>query len=114
MIKFIKKKLNSDKNNIDLVIKKIIKKYVHFHFVKSHWHWWQNINKRNTKAVLFFDLWNCNILTDELKDKIIKIAWKKIHHHENILILTSQEERSQHLNKKNVIKKFITIMKSAF
>lgn len=92
--------------NLDQIINEILKNEVHFHFSKSGWHGWQNVNKRMTKAELYFNVWDSRHLSDEQKQKIIDNAWHRIHHHEKILIMTDQEERTQEANKEKVTHHF--------
>lgn len=93
---------------IDQVIDLILKEEVHFHFTKSSGHGGQNVNKRKTKAELYFNIWDSHLLTPEQKEKIIvnKQCHQYVHHHEQILIMTCQEERYQHANKKKVVHHF--------
>jgi len=96
--------------SIDLVLGKILKREVHFHFTRSWWHGWQNVNKRKTKAELYFNVVDSKYLTEEQKQKIIDNAGHRIHHHEKILIMTCHEERYQLANKKKVIHHFRQFM----
>lgn len=95
------------------VIDAIIKDDLHFHFVRSSGHGWQNVNKRNTKAELYFSIHNTIHLTDEQKQRLIELAGHQVHHHEWILIMTCQEERYQHANKKKVIHHFRQLISDA-
>lgn len=92
------------------LIENILKHDVHFHFVKSGGHGGQNVNKRNTKAELFFNIHDSSFLTDEQKQRLIAAAGHLVHHHEGILIMTSQEERYQHANKKIVTHHFTQLL----
>ncbi len=56
------------------IIDIIIKKELHFHFVRSSGHGGQNVNKRNTKAQLYFNIENTIHLTDKQKAKLVKLA----------------------------------------
>ena len=94
------------------ILDQILKNEVHFHFSKSGWHWGQNVNKRMTKAELYFNVWDSHYLDDEQKQKIVDNAWHRIHHHEKILIMTCQEERFHEANKEKVIRHFREFMNS--
>jgi len=98
---------------IDEILEKILTHEVHFHFCKSWGHWGQNVNKRKTKAELYFNVADSHFLDEEQKDLIVDNAWNRIHHHEKILIMTCQEERYQHANKKKVIHHFRQFMKES-
>ena len=71
----------------------------------------QNVNKVLSKVVLTFDLVNSNALSEEEKTLLqSKIATKLSQ--EGILILTSQEDRSQLKNKEIVIKKCFKLLEN--
>ncbi len=99
--------------NTQQIIDAILRNEVHFHFSKSGGHGGQNINKRNTKAELFFNVHDSQYLTPEQKQRLIDIAGHHIHHHEGILIMTSQEERLQIANKEKVIHHFRQLLLEA-
>ena len=73
----------------------------------------QNVNKVNTKVTLRFDVPNSQILTIEEKE-IIKQKLITRLTTENVLILTSQEKRSQLQNKESVLAKFDKLLIKAF
>ena len=99
--------------NMNQAIDEILSKEVHFHFSKSGWHGGQNVNKRNTKAELYFNVHDSNFLTPEQKQRLITMAGNHIHHNEGILILTDQEERFQWANKEKVIHHFRQLLEQA-
>ncbi len=88
------------------IIQEIIDREVHFHFSKSGGHGGQNVNKRETKAELYFNIQDSEYLTPEQKQRLIDKAGHMVHHEENILIMTCQEERLQIANKEKVIHHF--------
>lgn len=92
------------------MLKKLIKKEVHYHFSKSGGHGGQNINKRKTKAELYFNVKDSSFLSSEQKDLIVEKAGHRLHHHEHILIFTCQEERYQKANKIKVTEHFKQFM----
>ncbi|MCM4167751.1 Peptidyl-tRNA hydrolase ArfB [Arenibacter antarcticus] len=66
----------------------------------------QHVNKVASKVELSFDLQNSSALTTIEKDRLLK----KLSHRlskEKVLILWSEETRSQHRNKELVIQKFL-------
>jgi len=65
----------------------------------------QHVNKVSSKVVLFFDVWKSENLTDEEKELLTKNLHSKLTK-DNILILSSDENRSQHKNKEIVIDRF--------
>ncbi len=95
------------------IIENILAHEVHFHDSKSGGHGGQNVNKRNTKVTLFFNIQDSEFLTDEQKKRLVDLAGNRIHHEESVLIMSCQEERYQHANKNKVIKHFTELLWSA-
>ena len=92
--------------------KSIIASEFLFKAVRSSGAGGQNVNKVSSKVVLTFDLVNSKGLTEE--EKILlqtKIATKLTQ--DGILILTSEEDRSQLKNKEKVIKKCFRLLENA-
>lgn len=84
---------------------------VSFKAVRSSGPGGQNVNKVASKVLLSFDLLLSNGLTEDEKTHLqIKLASKLSQ--ENILLITSQEERSQIKNKEITIKKFLKILEN--
>lgn len=73
----------------------------------------QNVNKVNSKVTLKFNVAQSNILTQEEKDVLIQKLHSRITT-EGVLLLTSQDKRSQLDNKEAVIQKFNLLVKKAF
>ena len=91
--------------------KKVLLSELKFKAVRSSGAGGQNVNKVSSKVVLSFDLTNSFGLTQEEKELLlVKIATKLTQ--ENILILTSEEDRSQLKNKEFAIKKFLRIIEN--
>jgi ribosome-associated protein len=73
----------------------------------------QNVNKVNSKVTLRFDVAESRILTAEEKhDLILKLA--PVITKDGVLMLTSQESRSQEDNKATVIAKLDVLLQRAF
>ena len=91
--------------------KKVLLSELKFKAVRSSGAGGQNVNKVSSKVVLSFDLFNSLGLTQEEKELLLtKIATKLTQ--ENILILTSEEDRSQLKNKEVVVKKFLKVIEN--
>ena len=72
----------------------------------------QHVNKLSTKVILRFSFANTVLFTEEEKELIYsKIANRLTT--ENELVLSAQNMRSQHQNKKLVIEKFYQIIEKA-
>ncbi len=72
----------------------------------------QHVNKVSSKVELTFDLENSKGLTSEEKERLGKKMGNRLSK-ENILILYSDESRSQHKNKELVIKKLLGMLEQA-
>lgn len=73
----------------------------------------QNVNKVNTKVTLKFDVRNSQYLTEEEKEIILKELSTRLTN-DGVLILTSQEKRSQLQNKETVVLKLEKLLAKAF
>jgi ribosome-associated protein len=84
---------------------------VSFKAVRSSGPGGQNVNKVASKVILSFDLLLSKGLTDDEKALLqIKLASKLSQ--ENILLITSQEDKSQIKNKEIAKKKFLKILEN--
>ena len=91
--------------------KKVLLSELKFKAVRSSGAGGQNVNKVSSKVVLSFDLGNSLGLTHDEKELLqTKMATKLTQ--ENILILTSEEDRSQLKNKEVVVKKFLKVIEN--
>jgi ribosome-associated protein len=92
--------------------KSIIASEFSFKAVRSSGAGGQNVNKVSSKVVLSFDLLNSKGFTDDEKTLLqTKLATKLTQ--DGILILTSEEDRSQLKNKEKVIKKCFKLLENA-
>jgi ribosome-associated protein len=84
---------------------------VSFKAVRSSGPGGQNVNKVASKVILSFDLLLSKALTEDEKAHLqTKLALKLSQ--ENILLITSQEDRSQIKNKEIATKKFLRIIEN--
>ena len=91
--------------------KTILLSELKFKAVRSSGAGGQNVNKVSSKVVLSFDLANSLGLTQEEKELVqTKIANKLTL--DNVLIVTSEEDRSQFKNKGIAIKKFLKVIEN--
>jgi len=84
-----------------------------FNFSKSSGPGGQHVNKVNTKVGLRFDVAGSTILTEEQKELLVEKLSNKLTK-EGVLVLSSQEARSQLVNKENVLEKLDKLLNSAF
>lgn len=97
----------------DDIIQNIVDHELHFQFTKSSGKGGQNVNKRETKAELFFNIQASIYLNDRQKKRLIALWGNFVHHDDTTLILTCQEERYQLANKEKVLHHFRTLLTKA-
>ena len=73
----------------------------------------QNVNKVNSKVTLNFDIIHSTILTLDQKDKILHLAPSRFTR-KGMLVLTSQDDRSQLKNKAIVLEKLDALLIKVF
>ncbi|WP_299524866.1 alternative ribosome rescue aminoacyl-tRNA hydrolase ArfB [Winogradskyella sp.] len=69
----------------------------------------QNVNKVASKAVLYFDLENSKVFTDKEKQRLNEFFKNRLNK-QGILVLDSDESRSQFRNKALVTQRFLTLI----
>ncbi|MET4080305.1 ribosome-associated protein [Pedobacter sp. UYP30] len=89
-----------------------ILKFVTFKTARSGGKGGQNVNKVETKVLLMFDLENAAIFTDTEKMLLRHRLFNRLDS-EGFLHISSQEERSQLLNKERAIKKLLLLIERA-
>ena len=90
--------------NIDLLLSELT-----FKAVRSSGAGGQHVNKVSSKVILSFNVLKSEALSEEEKDLFIKNSGTKLTK-DHILILNSDESRSQHKNKEHVTKRFISLI----
>lgn len=71
------------------------------------------MNKVNTKVTLRFDIPGSQVLTDAEKGTLLKKLSSRVTN-EGVLILSSQDKRSQLQNKEAVVARFEAVVANAF
>lgn len=92
--------------------KEIIQSEVTYKAVRSSGAGGQNVNKVSSKVVLTFDLIKSNGFSEEEMEILSSKLAKKLTQ-EGVLILTSEEDRSQLKNKEIVTKKLFDVLEKA-
>ncbi len=95
-----------------MIDKNLILKELRFKASRSSGSGGQNVNKVSTKIELRFDIDNSLLLTDNEKDRV-KAKLKNRISSENILIISSDSERTQLRNKKKTIEIFFDLLEKA-
>ncbi|AOW21503.1 alternative ribosome rescue aminoacyl-tRNA hydrolase ArfB [Urechidicola croceus] len=84
-------------------------KELNFKAIRSSGAGGQHVNKVSSKIVLFFDITNSQILSEEQKEILISNIKTRLTS-ENVLIINCDENRSQHKNKEVAIDRFLQII----
>ncbi|PIF02391.1 MAG: aminoacyl-tRNA hydrolase [Draconibacterium sp.] len=85
---------------------------LHFSASRSSGPGGQNVNKVNSKVELRFAVNLSKFLSEEEKERILKVLKKRINL-ENELIITVQSERSQLANREKALQLFFSLIESA-
>ena len=82
---------------------------LNFSFIKASGPGGQNVNKVATSAQLKFDVKNSSALSEEIKEKLVKIAGKKMTS-KGILIIEAKRFRTQERNKDDALNRLINLI----
>ncbi len=80
-----------------------------FKAVRSSGSGGQNVNKVASKVVLYFDLANSRVFSDAERERL-HVFFKNRLNNQGILILSSEESRSQFRNKALVTQRFLNLI----
>jgi len=72
----------------------------------------QNVNKVATAVQLRFDVVHSPSLPEDVRERLIALAGSKVNR-EGVLMLKSQRHRTQHGNRKDVIRRFVLLVEQA-
>lgn len=92
--------------NKDLIIREL-----RFKAVRSSGAGGQHVNKVSSKVELTFDLQNSNSLDEIEKTRLLKKLGHRLTK-DGLLLLQSEDSRSQHRNKELVVQKFLSMLES--
>lgn len=70
----------------------------------------QHVNKVSSKVVLFFNVSNSEVLTNDQRELLLEALSTKLNS-EQTLIVNCDETRSQHKNKEIAIQRFLELIK---
>jgi ribosome-associated protein len=102
--------MNEDISPVDM---SLILQEVDFQTSRSSGPGGQNVNKVNTKVTLRFDVTNSTSLTPEQKE-VIRMKCAKRITTDGVLVVSSQDKRSQLDNKTDAINKLDQLIRKAF
>ncbi|MBU2928045.1 alternative ribosome rescue aminoacyl-tRNA hydrolase ArfB [Winogradskyella psychrotolerans] len=87
----------------------LLKSELTYKYVRSSGSGGQHVNKVSSKAELYFDLQNSSVFNDDEKQKLTEFFNNRLTK-DGILILASDESRSQFRNKALVTQRFLELI----
>ncbi|MDO9129011.1 MAG: alternative ribosome rescue aminoacyl-tRNA hydrolase ArfB [Anaerolineales bacterium] len=83
-----------------------------FAFIRASGPGGQNVNKVATAAQLRFDVRNSPSLPEEVKERLVKLAGKRITQ-EGILVIEAKRYRTQEQNREDALQRFSALIQKA-
>ena len=72
----------------------------------------QNVNKVATAVQLRFDVANASALPDEVRERLVRLAGKRMTE-DGVLIITARRFRTQDKNRKDAVERLVSLIRKA-
>ena len=72
----------------------------------------QNVNKVSTAVQLRFDASNCAALTEEVRDRLVKLAGRRMTK-DGVLVIIARRYREQERNRRDAMDRLVTLIRKA-
>ena len=72
----------------------------------------QNVNKVSTAVQLRFDASNCAALTEEVRDRLVKLAGRRMTK-DGVLVIIALRYREQERNRRDAMARLVTLIRKA-
>ena len=91
---------------------KIDESEVQYDYIRASGPGGQNVNKVSTAVQLRFDVHNSSALTEEVKERLTKLAGSRLTS-EGVLILEAKRYRTQEQNRQDVTRRLVELVREA-